>query len=181
MNHPFIFPGVGSWNPIIYSKLFFHPKGGCLGFLNQPTASFFLFLCVGLFGWWKKHSAKIGIFPGKKKVSIELGSMMEYDGKWLDVGFVFNRNVWSSLKHMENDGTHMENDPGVKEMPLWVGELFSVEPWLKKGQQQTDLYNNPFHLESRLLANECCFFQEDVVQHLRSIFGKVLLMVQKSC
>lgn len=76
----------------------------------------------------EKHSAKIGNFPGKKKVSIELGSMMEYDGKWLDVGFVFNRNVSSSFKHMENDGTHMENDPSVKKMPLWVGELFSVEP-----------------------------------------------------
>lgn len=98
-----------------------------MGFLNQPTASFFVFLC-GFVWMMEKHSAKIGNFPGKKKVSIELGSMMEYDGKWLDVGFVFNRNVSSSFKHMENDGTHMENDPSVKKMPLWVGELFSVEP-----------------------------------------------------
>ena len=99
LNHGTTFPGVGSLSRYL-QHVFLHPKGGCLGFLNQATASFFL---CGLV-WMEKHSAKIGNFPGKKQVLLELASMMEYDGKWLHVGFVFNRNVSSSFKHMENDG-----------------------------------------------------------------------------
>ena len=29
---------------------------------------------------------------------------------------------------MEHDGAYMEHDPSVKEMSVWVGELFSIEP-----------------------------------------------------